>query len=452
MSLNALDFVNIIAQKFIEEEKERPALEYLAPGDLQAEIDLSIPESGGTMEAVMEQLRTVVMHTPRTAGKRFFNQLFGGRIMPATAADMLVALLNNSMYTYKVAGIQVLIEQEVAGKMCELIGYADGEGIFCPGGSLSNLAAMIIARNERQAAIRNQGLDGARYTAYTSDQSHYSIRKNAGIIGVGRDNVRQIQSDDAGKMDTADLRRRIKEDLQNGCRPFFINATAGTTVLGAFDPIEEIHEIAREFGIWLHVDGVWGGTMLLSRRHKGLLRGCEHSDSFAWNAHKMMGAPLTASAILTRQRGLLEKHFSERADYLFQSEDDRYNPGARSIQCGRRNDALKVWAAWQYYGMQGYEERVNRQYRLAEYAADKVINDRALQLCLKPESLNVCFQVKGKSSEKICDLLDREGIIKVGYGNFRGQSYIRLVCVNAELSFQDIDYFFEQVKAAGERI
>jgi len=165
----------------------------------------------------------------------------------------------------------------------------------------------------------------------------------------------------------------------------------------------------------------------------------------------MMGVPLSASAILIKKKGLLEKHFSEQADYLFQN-DDAFNPGTKSIQCGRRNDALKVWVAWQALGQQGFAERIDILYDLAQYAAGIVKKDDALRLCMAPESMNVCFQVIGKSSEKICEVLDKKGMIKVGYGDFRGESYIRLVCVNPDLTFADIDAFFQKVKNVGAEI
>ena len=166
-----------------------------------------------------------------------------------------------------------------------------------------------------------------------------------------------------------DLVSQIQEDLATGFQPFFINSTAGTTVLGAFDPFEEIAKVAKEYGLWFHIDGALGGSVVLSRKYRHLVAGCELSDSYTWNAHKMMNVPLTASIILFNHENILRRNFSEKAEYLFQGEDD-FNPGDSSFQCGRRNDALKVWAAWKYLGDEGYEKRVNRQYELAQYAAE----------------------------------------------------------------------------------
>ncbi|NJL15191.1 MAG: PLP-dependent decarboxylase [Microscillaceae bacterium] len=220
-----------------------------------------------------------------------------------------------------------------------------------------------------------------------------------------------------------------------------MNATAGTTVLGMYDPFEALAQVCRPQGLWLHIDGAFGGSALLSRQYRHLLKGCEQADSFAWNAHKMMGVPLTASVVLFRQKGMLRKHLSEKAEYLYQGEDD-YNPGEYSLQCGRRNDALKVWAAWKYYGDEGYEARVNRQFALSHYAARQVEADPALELVQAPECLNVCFAVKGHSAKELCRELDEAGLLKVGYGRFGKREFIRMVCIDPDLEESDLDHVF----------
>lgn len=449
--VDPFEFLKTTVSELLEQEKADALSKYQSPYEAKHLVNLEIPVSG-IGEQVYSQLRRIVMATPRTSSHRFFNQLFGGRVTSATIADMLTTALNNSMYTYKAAGIQILVEQVVIDALKHLVGFHDGEGIFAPGGAISNLAAMIVARNEAQNSVRDRGISGSCFTAYTSDQSHYSIQKNAGIIGCGRDNVRIIPSDNAGKMRVDILRTQITEDRQQGCVPYLINATAGTTVLGAIDPIADIVDVAREHNVWCHVDGAWGGSMLLSSEYRTPLDACADADSFVWNVHKMMGVPLQASVILIRAKGKLKKHFSEQADYLFQSEEDDYNPGMRSIQCGRRNDALKVWAAWQYYGHEGYERRVNIQMELAIHAVENITTDAALRLCMMPESPIVCFQVRGAPSKRICAEMDRQGIAKIGYGHFKGEDYIRLVCVNPDLTFDDIDHLIEQTKRVGDSL
>jgi glutamate/tyrosine decarboxylase-like PLP-dependent enzyme len=223
-------------------------------------------------------------------------------------------------------------------------------------------------------------------------------------------------------------------------------ATAGTTVLGAFDPVFALAPIAKRHGAWLHVDGALGSSLLLHPEHRDLIRGSELADSLAWNPHKMMGLTLTCSAILVRRPGLLHEAFNEHADYLFQSDDDELNLGTKSIQCGRRNDALKLWAAWKVHGDAGWAKRIDRQLGLARHAADKIDADPDLILTKRPHSINVCFEVAGKSSAEICERLNREGLAQVGHAVVEGRRVIRLVTANPDLLEEDIERFFADLK------
>ncbi|MFG0275709.1 MAG: pyridoxal phosphate-dependent decarboxylase family protein, partial [Phycisphaerales bacterium] len=264
-----------LALEHIRSEETTPVRPYRAPDAAYDDLDIAICADGLPFDDVVEKLRRLLAETPTTSSKRFFNQLFAGRDAVATMADMLVAVANISMYTWKVAGPQILVEREVIERLAGYVGFERGEGMFCPGGSLSNMVAMIVARNEAIADAREHGLPGDRLMVYSSAESHYSIMKAAGMVGVGRANVRKIACDREGRMDPAALDRAIRDDLRSGARPVFINATAGTTVEGAFDPIREIAAVAREHGVWLHVDGAYGGAVLLSRKRRHLLDGCE---------------------------------------------------------------------------------------------------------------------------------------------------------------------------------
>ena len=161
----------------------------------------------------------------------------------------------------------------------------------------------------------------------------------------------------------------------------------------------------------------------------------------------MMGVPLSCSAILMKERGLLAQHFNEDATYLFQTDIDDLNPGTRSIQCGRRNDALKLWAAWLYHGDEGYGARLDHLFDLAQFAAGRIEADSALNLVAFPESIAVCFEVKGNSAGDICRRLDLENRLKIGFGEVAGRQAIRLVCVNPDLEKEDIAFALDEIKA-----
>ncbi len=437
--------IELLSRVFLESEAETPILPRFSPEQLREEIEFEIPERGVDHDEVMRRLMAIFDKTPRTATNRFFNQLFGGRDPSATVAEVLSALANNSMYTFKAAGPHILIERELIRHMGLKMGFDDAEGVFAPGGSLSNLTAVLVARDHALEGAGDRGLDGKTLALYTSEDSHYSIPKAAAIVGIGRDNVRSIPVDDLGRMRVDLLRESIERDLADGVIPAMVNATAGTTVPGAFDPLREIAGVTREHGVWLHVDGAYGGSIILSPTHRHLLDGSELADSVAWDAHKMMGVPLTCSVVLFRERGRAAASLSENAEYLFQQDDDDLNPGTRSLQCGRRNDAVKLWAAWQRNGDEGYGERIENLFALARRAREIVDREPRLVLSCESMSVNVCFEVVGKPSDVICQRLDESGKLKVGYGVVGGRRIIRIVFVNPDLTTDDVDQAFAAI-------
>jgi len=445
-----LRHLEIQLRHIVAAEEAEPVRASRDPKESRAALGLDLPQEGIGLDALSEKLKDLISATPATTTSRFFNQLFGGRDWAAVLGDMLVPVLNNSMYTYKAAGPHVLIEQILVEKMGRLMGYTQPGGIFGPGGSVSNLTALILARNEADQGVRDRGLTGRVHRVYTSAASHYSIRKSAGVAGIGRENVIKIPVDSAGRMQPAALLAIIQADIARGYLPTMVNATLGTTVEGAFDPILEIAPICRNTQTWLHLDGAWGSSMVLCPEYRHLFKGSEHSDSITWCAHKMMGVPLTASVLLTRRQELLTKHLNEDADYLFQQDDDWLNPGTRSLQCGRRNDVLKVWTAWQVHGDAGYAERIRHLRQLVQSAVEVIRAHPELELVLEPESLNVCFRVKGSRPEDVCRALHREGRILVGYGTVAGESVMRVIFVNPHLDRSDVACFFREVLAVSK--
>ena len=166
-------------------------------------------------------------------------------------------MLNNSMYTYKAAGPQIGVEKVILDEVCKIIGWdKNAGGTFAPGGSMTNFMGMLMARDAFNQKVRYEGVT-QKMTIYTSKDSHYSTPKNAAFAGIGRDNVRYIPSNDKGEMDPQQLSNSIKKDVENGFHPILVNATAGTTVLGAFDSIKDISQICSANNLWLHVDGAY---------------------------------------------------------------------------------------------------------------------------------------------------------------------------------------------------
>lgn len=441
-----LKLFNTITQHLLDDEKSNPVAEHVPADKLFESIDLSLddaPVDQKHFESVLEEL---VLKTPRTATNAFFNQLFGGRNSKAVLGDLLAVILNNSMYTYKAAGPMVGVEKSVLSKIIEMIGWDDqAGGTFASGGSMTNFMSMLMARDAKNNDARYKGMN-QKMTVYTSKESHYSIPKNAAFSGVGRENVRYIDTDDFGKMDVNHLQSVIQKDIEKGFIPFLVNATAGTTVLGAFDPIEAISEVCKQHNIWLHVDGAYCGSVMFSNKYKHLIKGIEKVDSFSFNAHKMIGTPLTCSVIVVQNKKHLYDSFSNDANYLYQTDHDDFNLGKTSLQCGRRNDALKFWTLWKSVGTQGLERIVDVQFELADTAREYIKSNSDYTLYSYDESISICFNYKNFTAKSICTALYEQSELMVGYGNFRSDEFIRLVTINAQNEKQDIINFFKKME------
>jgi sulfinoalanine decarboxylase/sulfinoalanine decarboxylase/aspartate 1-decarboxylase len=370
-----LALFNELVESLINEEEKNPVANRIASDKLYNTIDLSLNDSAMLDDSFKELLREVIVSTPKTATNLFFNQLFGGRQSKAVLGDLLAVMLNNSMYTYKVAGPQVGIEQEIIRKSCDLIGYGpQSNGTFPTGGSMSNYMALIMGRDAKDPDFRLKGMTKPM-VIYTSELSHYSNDKNVSFAGIGRNNIRYIKADSVGRMIPAKLQEQIVSDINQGFLPAYVNATAGTTVLGAFDPIDKIADITEKYNMWLHVDGAYCGSVIFSDKYKHLIKGVDRSDSFSYNAHKMLGTPLTCSIILVKDKKYLHKSFSNDADYLYQTDSDDFNLGKTSFQCGRRNDALKFWTLWKSIGTNGLSKIVDHQFELANFSLDYIRNN-----------------------------------------------------------------------------
>ncbi|WP_411766442.1 pyridoxal phosphate-dependent decarboxylase family protein [Winogradskyella sp. A3E31] len=434
----------------LTEEKENPVAKPISTNKLLQELDLHLSDAPTLDDDLKNVLADIIKSTPKTASKAFFNQLFGGRMSKATLGDLLAVMLNNSMYTYKVAGPQVGIEKEIINNISKLVGYPENSnGTLAPGGSMTNMMAMLMARDAKRPNIRTEG-SKENLIVYTSETSHYSIAKNAAMAGIGKNNVRLVNTNEQGELLVAHLEALINEDLRKGNVPFFVNATAGTTVLGAFDDITAISRTCKLYELWLHVDGAYCGGVIFSQRYKHLAKGVELSDSFSINAHKMLGTPLGCSIIVTKHREQLHHSFSNEADYLYQTDGDDFNLGKTSIQCGRRNDALKLWTLWKSIGTNGLEDLVNKQFKLAEAARDYISNHPDYTLESFDDSISVCFNYKDIPAKELCTKLYKDAQLMVGFGSFRDKEFVRMVTINSVLEKEDILNFFETLEIFAE--
>lgn len=215
------------------------------------------------------------------------------------------------------------------------------------------------------------------------------------ICGLGTSSVWPVPVDEFGCMKPDSLRQLVLEAKSQGKTPFYVNSTAGTTVMGSYEAFEDISKVCKEFGLWMHIDGSWGGPAIFSAKQQWKLKGCHLADSLTVNPHKMMNVPVTCSFLLTPDLSVFNKANTTAAGYLFHASegDEIWDLADLTLQCGRRGDALKLALAWIYYGAAGFEKQIDHAFDLAGYLATLVKQSGNFVLVSQdpPPCLQVCF-------------------------------------------------------------
>lgn len=443
------------------DDNQLPVVNYKTPDQISSAINIAIKEKAVSEDDFLGLVDKYLEYSVRTGNKQFFNQLYSGFNFPGFIGEVFTALANTSMYTYEVAPVATIIENEMINLMNSYSGYYSGDGIFVSGGSNANLIAMFSARNQKLPESRCEGYDiQERLRAFANENAHYSFETAANILGLGSNSIIKVKADANGRMIPDELEKEINASISRNEFPFFVVATCATTLLGAYDPIDEIAAVCKSYDIWLHADGSFGGSIILSEKHRYLMKGIELTDSFAWNPHKLMNVPLICSVLLVKKRGVLQQNITDiNTDYIFHDIDITEDLGKKSIQCGRKVDAVKLWFAWKYFGLEGYSERIDNLISISEYAEQIVKKQPKLELLAPRQSFTICFRYKpGYHTDlnafnlQLRERLRKSGKTLVNYGYLNETLCIRLIIANAAIEQKDIDLFFSHLIEAGEEI
>lgn len=330
-----------------------------------------IPRNGRPLEEVYrEMLRDVYSNTALVQHPRCFACIPSPVSLYSWMGDIMTNAYDPHAACHMNASAANRIEIELIRWMCGLAGYPEGSGgLFVSGGSMANLTALTAARDAKLA-------DGERAlaVAYVSDQTHSSVAKGLHIIGFRADQVQKIPSDADFRMDISALKRQIRRDLAAGRKPFAVIATAGTTNTGSIDPLPEIAALCREYNLWMHVDGAFGASILLSGRYRKRLAGIEHSDSLSWDAHKWLMQTYDCSMVLVRDQSHLVRSFAAHPEYLtdagnFSEHPDFWDLGPELTRPAR---SLKLWITLQAMGSEGIGRVIERGCAMAELTEQKI--------------------------------------------------------------------------------
>lgn len=376
---------------------------------------MDLPEVGRGQSGLLQIVEQILRYSVNTWHQGFLDKLYASTNAPGVAAELILATLNTNLHVYQVSPALTLIEKFTAKRLASLFGLngPHAGGISVQGGSASNLTSIVIARNTLYPSTKTDGYDGRRFVLFTSDHGHYSIEKAAQALGFGSNAVWEVPVDQQGRMIPSELERLIIKARDEGRTPFYVNATAGTTVMGSFDPFEEVAELCKKYGLWFHIDASWGGSFAFSKHQRHKLAGAELANSIAINPHKMLGVPVTCSFLLGADLRQFHKANTLPAGYLFHNTDpeadDQHTTNGSNVetgtspevwdladltlQCGRRGDSLKLFLSWVYYGTEGYAQQIDHACDVARHLATLITQHGDFILISEnpPPCLQVCF-------------------------------------------------------------
>ncbi|KAK0749844.1 pyridoxal phosphate-dependent transferase [Schizothecium vesticola] len=371
------------------------------PDELVRRLALELPAGEGRGEdGLLQTIRDILENSVNTWDQGFMDKLYASTNPVGVVSELLLAVLNTNSHVYQVSPALTVVEKHTAKALANLFGFTGPRagGVTCQGGSSSNLTSIVIARNTLASDSKIHGNPARPLVLFTSEHGHYSVEKAAMTIGLGSRAVRTVPVDAAGRMDPVALRAAVVRALAENTTPFYVNATAGTTVLGSYDPFPAIAAVCAEFRLWLHIDASWGGPAIFSPTHRAKLAGAHLADSLTVNPHKMMNVPVTCSFLLGRDTAVFHRANTLPAGYLFHADDAPtddvcWDLADLTLQCGRRGDALKLALAWIYYGAAGFARQVDGAFEVAAYFAERIVQSSDFVLVSEnpPPCLQVCF-------------------------------------------------------------
>ncbi|KAI1339772.1 glutamate decarboxylase [Xylariaceae sp. FL0016] len=439
----------------IDKARRNVLVDSHSPEKLLERMKSSLPDGEAKgKDGLLATIRDVLQYSVNTWDQGFLDKLYSS---------------TNAVHVYSTSPALTVIEKTTAHDLAALFGFTGlhAGGVTCQGGSGSNLTSLVVARNALYPATKTDGNGTYRFALFTSAHGHYSVEKAATACGMGSGAVIAVPVDASGRMIPSALRDAVQDAKSRGMTPLYVNATAGTTVFGSFDPFTELSAVCRDLNLWLHIDASWGGPAVFSAAHRRKLAGAHLADSITINPHKMLNVPLTCSFLLTPDVRVLHRANTLPAGYLFHgaaADGEVWDLADLTLQCGRRGDALKLALAWVYYGTAGFAAQIDGAFAEAEYLSSLVQEHADFVLVSEnpPPCLQVCFyyapggklsEDKGENTQRTKEiarrLVDRGFMIDYAPGT-RG-SFLRVV-VNCQTRRETVTGLFKAVQEVAKEV
>ncbi|MFE5936790.1 pyridoxal phosphate-dependent decarboxylase family protein [Streptomyces sp. NPDC056470] len=432
----------------------------VTPAELAPTIDaVDLDKPLGDSSAALDELESVYLrdavyfHHPRYLG-----HLNCPVVIPAVLGEAVLSAVNSSLDTWDQSAGGTLIERKLIDWTTGRIGFGpSADGVFTSGGSQSNLQALLLAREEAKTK------DLSKLRVFSSDCSHFSVQKSAGLLGLGPDAVISIPVDRNKRMQSVVLAAELEACRAEGLVPMAIVATAGTTDFGSIDPLPEIAALAEEYGAWMHVDAAYGCGLLASLTRRHLLDGIEHADSVTVDYHKSFFQPVSSSAVLVRDGATL-RHATYHADYLNPRRtvaEQIPNQVDKSLQTTRRFDALKLWMTLRVMGADGVGELFDEVCGLAGAGFALLAADPRYDVVVEPQLSTLVYRyipenVTSPAEIDRANLYARKALFASGEAvvagtKVDGRQYLKFTLLNPETTVADIAAVLDLIAGHAEQ-
>jgi aromatic-L-amino-acid/L-tryptophan decarboxylase len=422
--------------------------------EIREKLWSDLPNEPVAFDELLDKFREIVDLSRHNAHPRMFGYVQSPGTAIAAIADLLASTLNANLTAWRSAPAPVEIERLTINWIKQILGYdASAAGLFVSGGSMANFSALAAARHCR-ASVSDAGVSQKRPTIYASRETHHSIWKAADLLGIGRENVRTVKTNDRCKIDIDDLVRQIESDE----KPIAIVANAGTVMTGAVDPLGELADVAQRFNLWLHVDASYGGFAALAESVRPLFRGIERADSIALDPHKWLYLPVDCGCVLYRDADNARATFSADADYtrvIGQEADEAFAFWDYGPELSRRFRALKVWMMLQLVGTRALRESIENDIACARHLEQLVRQSDDFEM-LAPVELSIfCFRHRpvgltdeelDAHNEQLLVALQRDGSSYLSNAVVNGRFALRGCVMNYRTTPRDMEILLDDLR------
>jgi aromatic-L-amino-acid decarboxylase len=421
---------------------------------VRALLAAALPEQPTSAVEVMSDAALILDETIAQPRPRYLAFVGSSGLEIGVLGDALASCFDANLAVY--AGAASDIEEQAVGWVGEFIGYPAGGGAFTSGGTISNLTALAAAREHALPGARRNGMAGTPATVYCSEEAHYSVDRAVELLGIGASGVRELPVDERRRLRADAVAAAIDADLAAGITPVAVVATAGTTLTGAIDPIDELADVCAERGVWLHVDGAYGLPAAGVDSTRESFRGLARADSVSLDAHKWLYLPKACGVVLVRDRSHLIAAFAHEEAYL-PHEHTESHAADLTLEYSRPFRALKLWLAFRAHGAEAFREAIERNLAHARMLVEEVGRHDDLELLTgRPQLSIVPFRHvppgiadPDEHNARLGRALQLDGRVYVAPAVIDGAVYLRPCFVNYRTTDSDVKALVDVARELG---